>query len=118
MDELNLAPQPVLEALNAVLDHRGTLFVPELGEAVAKGRGFRLFATQNPHGGVSGRRALPKSFLDRFFRVHVAALALVDFEAVASKKYALDEELARECAACVDSIRREGVLKMIKPFSC
>ena len=50
---------------------------------------------------MSGRRALPKSFLDRFFRVHVAALALVDFEAVASKKYALDEELARDCAACV-----------------
>ena len=109
LDELNLAPQPVLEALNAVLDHRGTLYVPELGEAVAKGRGFRLFATQNPHGGVSGRRALPKSFLDRFFRVHVAALTLVDFEAVAYQKYALDEGFARECAACVDRIRREGV---------
>ena len=114
LDELNLAPQPVLEALNAVLDHRGTLYVPELGEAVAKGRGFRLFATQNPHGGVSGRRALPKSFLDRFFRVHVAALTLVDFEAVAYQKYALDEGFARECAACVDRIRREGVMGSIR----
>ena len=58
---------------------------------------------------MSGRRALPKSFLDRFFRVHVAALTLVDFEAVAYQKYALDEGFARECAACVDRIRREGV---------
>lgn len=32
--ELNLASQSVLEALNAVLDHRGEVFVPELNMCV------------------------------------------------------------------------------------
>ena len=50
LDELNLAPQPVLEALNAVLDHRGTLFVPELGEAVGPAEG--------PEGSPSSPRRL------------------------------------------------------------
>jgi len=30
LDELNLAPQAVLEGLNALLDHRREVFVPEL----------------------------------------------------------------------------------------
>lgn len=36
MDELNLASQSVLEGLNAVLDHRREVFVPELGQARAR----------------------------------------------------------------------------------
>lgn len=31
LDELNLASQSVLEGLNACLDHRGEIFIPELG---------------------------------------------------------------------------------------
>lgn len=30
LDELNLASQSVLEGLNACLDHRGEIFIPEL----------------------------------------------------------------------------------------
>lgn len=32
LDELNLASQSVLEGLNACLDHRGEIYVPELGK--------------------------------------------------------------------------------------
>lgn len=32
LDELNLAPQSVLEGLNACLDHRGIVFIPEISE--------------------------------------------------------------------------------------
>ena len=32
LDELNLASQSVLEGLNAVLDHRAEVLIPELGE--------------------------------------------------------------------------------------
>lgn len=32
LDELNLASQSVLEGLNACFDHRGEVYVPELGE--------------------------------------------------------------------------------------
>lgn len=34
LDELNLCPQPVLEGLNSLLDHRGEIFLPELGITV------------------------------------------------------------------------------------
>ena len=48
LDELNLAPQPVLEGLNAVLDHRAEVFVPELGQTFRCPPTFRVFAAQNP----------------------------------------------------------------------
>lgn len=40
LDELNLAPQAVLEGLNALLDHRREVFVPELN--TVRGPAFAL----------------------------------------------------------------------------
>ena len=34
LDELNLASQSVLEGLNACLDHRGTVYIPEIDKCV------------------------------------------------------------------------------------
>ncbi|MES1922486.1 AAA ATPase midasin, partial [Bonamia ostreae] len=65
LDELNLAPQQVLEGLNSVLDHRKCVFVPEIGENVSCADGFRVFATQNPLSEGGGRKGLPFSFLNR-----------------------------------------------------
>ena len=67
--QINLASQSVLEGLNAVLDHRGEVFIPELGMTFKVQTGSKIFACQNPmsHGG--GRKGLPKSFLNRFTRV-------------------------------------------------
>ncbi len=48
LDELNLANQTVLEGLNAVLDHRAEVFIPELGATFRCPRSFRVFAAQNP----------------------------------------------------------------------
>ena len=48
LDELNLASQSVLEGLNAVLDHRGSVYIPEIDLQVKCASGFRLFAAQNP----------------------------------------------------------------------
>ena len=31
IDEMNLAQQSILEGLNAILDHRKTVYIPELG---------------------------------------------------------------------------------------
>ena len=73
LDELNLASQSVLEGLNACLDHRGEVFIPELNRSFkcAAGR-FRLFACQNPLHQGGGRKGLPKSFLNRFSQVRRA----------------------------------------------
>jgi midasin len=71
---MNLAPQSVLEGLNAILDHRGTVFLPELGRSFTKHPDFRLFAAQNPAQQGGGRKGLPKSFLNRFTKVYMEEL--------------------------------------------
>jgi len=71
LDEMNLASQAILEGLNAVLDHRGSVFIPELGKTFDKHPDFRIFAAQNPVQQGGGRKGLPKSFLNRFTKVYV-----------------------------------------------
>lgn len=46
LDELNLAPSDVLEALNRVLDDNRELFIPETQQTVRAHENFMLFATQ------------------------------------------------------------------------
>ncbi|KAG6872267.1 hypothetical protein C0995_011404, partial [Termitomyces sp. Mi166 len=74
LDEMNLAPQAVLEGLNAVLDHRGTVYITELGRSFVRHPNFRIFAAQNPLHQGGGRKGLPKSFLNRFTKVYVEEL--------------------------------------------
>ena len=78
LDELNLAPQPVLEGLNGVLDHRRVAYVPALGRSFAAPPAFRVFAAQNPLAQGGGRKGLPASFLNRFVKVSVAPLRARD----------------------------------------
>ena len=88
---MNLASQSVLEGLNACLDHRGEvstnniistgvfpdtvcipsvkIYIPELDMTFQVKTGTRLFACQNPQYQGSGRKGLPRSFLNRFSRV-------------------------------------------------
>lgn len=79
LDEMNLAPQSVLEGLNAILDHRGTVFVPELGRSFTRHPNFRIFAAQNPVHQGGGRKGLPKSFVNRFTKVYIEPLSAEDF---------------------------------------
>lgn len=67
--QINLASQSVLEGLNAVLDHRGEAFIPELGMVFRVRMGTKFFACQNPMQQGGGRKGLPKSFLNRFTMV-------------------------------------------------
>ncbi|PCH39866.1 midasin [Wolfiporia cocos MD-104 SS10] len=78
LDEMNLAPQAILEGLNAVLDHRGTVYIPELGRSFTRHPSFRIFAAQNPLHQGGGRKGLPKSFLNRFTKVYVQELTSDD----------------------------------------
>ncbi|KAH9296173.1 hypothetical protein KI387_039761, partial [Taxus chinensis] len=87
LDELNLAPQSVLEGLNAILDHRGEVYVPELGKCFKCPPSFRVFACQNPSYQGGGRKGLPKSFLNRFTKVFVDALHEDDFLFISSALY-------------------------------
>lgn len=87
LDELNLAPQSVLEGLNAILDHRGEVFIPELNKTFKLGAQTRIFASQNPLRQGGGRKGLPQSFLNRFTKVYLRKLNPADLCHVADAKY-------------------------------
>jgi midasin len=70
LDELNLAPTDVLEALNRLLDDNRELLIPETQEVVKPHENFILFATQNPPGLYGGRKALSRAFRNRFLELH------------------------------------------------
>ena len=88
LDELNLANQQVLEGLNAVLDHRAEVFIPELGKTFKCPSSFHLFAAQNPLQEGGGRKGLARSFLNRFTRVYIDALMFEDMECIAGTGHA------------------------------
>ncbi|KAL9603891.1 MAG: hypothetical protein Q9219_000829 [cf. Caloplaca sp. 3 TL-2023] len=70
LDELNLAPSDVLEALNRLLDDNRELFIPETQQFVRPHDNFMLFATQNPPGIYGGRKILSRAFRNRFLELH------------------------------------------------
>eukprot|EP00890_Picochlorum_soloecismus_P003681 jgi/Picsp_1/4313/NSC_01821-R1_type a von willebrand factor domain-containing protein len=87
LDELNLAEQSILEGLNALLDHRGELYIPELGRTVKAAPGFRLFGAQNPVNQGGGRKGLPKSFLNRFTRLQIESFTKRDLVEISGFLY-------------------------------
>lgn len=89
LDELNLAPQSVLEGLNAILDHRGEIFIPELNKTFKLGTQTRIFASQNPLRQGGGRKGLPQSFLNRFTKVYLRKLESADLCHVVNGKHAI-----------------------------
>lgn len=66
LDELNLAPSEVLEALNRLLDDNCELFISDTQETIRPHRQLRIFATQNPAGIYGGRKLLSRAFRNRF----------------------------------------------------
>lgn len=95
LDELNLAPPDVLEALNRLLDDNREIFVPETGEVVKAVPGFRLFATQNPPGLYGGRKELSRAFRSRFIELQVDELPDEDLLLILEKRCFLPRSFAR-----------------------
>jgi midasin len=90
LDELNLAPSEVLEALNRLLDDNRELFLPETQEVIRPHPHFLLFATQNPAGGIyAGRKVLSAAFRNRFVTMHVDDLPENEVEEILHKRCAL-----------------------------
>ncbi|RAR03021.1 midasin [Stemphylium lycopersici] len=85
LDEMNLASQSVLEGLNAVLDHRGEVYISELDQTFHKHRDFRVFAAQNPHHQGGGRKGLPASFVNRFTVVYADVFRPDDLTLICEK---------------------------------
>jgi len=83
IDEMNLAQQSVLEGLNAIMDHRRSVYIPELNQEFKCHPEFFVFACQNPSSsGVMGRKTLPKSFLNRFNKIYLEELGHEDYRII------------------------------------
>ncbi|GFY97181.1 midasin-like protein [Actinidia rufa] len=96
LDELNLAPSDVLEALNRLLDDNRELFVPELRETVRAHPNFMLFATQNPPTFYGGRKMLSRAFRNRFVEIHVDEIPEVELTEILEKRCKIPESYARK----------------------
>ncbi|KAF2996004.1 hypothetical protein E8E13_001141 [Curvularia kusanoi] len=92
LDEMNLASQSVLEGLNAVLDHRGEVYISELDQTFHKHKDFRVFAAQNPHHQGGGRKGLPASFVNRFTVVYADVFRPQDLTLICQKVFPSIEE--------------------------
>lgn len=86
LDELNLAPTDVLEALNRLLDDNRELLIPETQEVVRPHENFMLFATQNPAGLYGGRKALSRAFRNRFLELHFDDIPEDELETILQKR--------------------------------
>uniref|UniRef100_A0A8C3BNE5 Midasin n=1 Tax=Cairina moschata TaxID=8855 RepID=A0A8C3BNE5_CAIMO len=89
LDELNLAPTDVLEALNRLLDDNRELFITETQEVVKAAPRFMLFATQNPPGLYGGRKVLSRAFRNRFVELHFDELPSAELETILHKRCSL-----------------------------
>ena len=86
LDELNLAPTDVLEALNRLLDDNRELVIPETQEVVRPHPHFMLFATQNPPGLYAGRKVLSRAFRNRFLEVHFEDVPQAELETILCRR--------------------------------
>ncbi|KAH0565336.1 hypothetical protein GP486_001268 [Trichoglossum hirsutum] len=111
LDEMNLASQSVLEGLNACLDHRGEVYISELGRIFTRHPDFAVFAAQNPHHQGGGRKGLPSSFVNRFTVVYADLLSTDDLTQICSNSFPMVsrseiEKLIRFVAALEDQVVR------------
>jgi len=95
LDELNLAPTDVLEALNRLLDDNRELVIPETHEVIRPHPHFMLFATQNPPGLYAGRKVLSRAFRNRFLDIHFSDVPQHELQTILSERCRIPESYAR-----------------------
>jgi midasin len=107
IDELNLAPTEVLEALNRLLDDNRELYIPETCETVKPHPDFRLFATQNPSGAYGGRKTLSRAFRNRFVELHVGDIPSGEMVQILEQKCSCPPSHAKLLVSTMESLRHQ-----------
>lgn len=108
LDELNLAPSDVLEALNRLLDDNRELLIPETQEVVKPHPDFMLFATQNPVGPYGGRKMLSRAFRNRFLELHFDDIPVEELNIILAKRSSIP---ASWCTLIVEVYTRLSQLR-------
>ena len=107
LDELNLAPSEVLEALNRLLDDNRELFIPETQQIVKPHPHFMLFATQNPPGMYGGRKALSRAFRNRFLEYHFDEIPDDELETILQKRCAIPPSYCTKLVSVMKDLQRQ-----------
>ena len=108
LDELNLAPTDVLEALNRLLDDNKELLVPETQQVIKPHVNFMLFATQNPPGMYGGRKMLSRAFRNRFLELHFDDIPEDELETILRERSQIAPSF---CAKIVAVYKRLSVFR-------
>lgn len=110
LDELNLAPSDVLEALNRVLDDNRELYIPETQQVVKADQNFMLFATQNPPGLYGGRKMLSRAFRNRFVELHFDEIPRAELEIILHQRCHIPSSYSKKMIAVMAElqVRRRG----------
>ncbi len=105
LDELNLAPSDVLEALNRLLDDNRELTIPETQEVIRPHPDFMLFATQNPPGLYGGRKVLSRAFRNRFLEVHFDDVPQAELQTILCQRCAIPPSYAQRIVQVFAELR-------------
>lgn len=105
LDELNLAPTDVLEALNRLLDDNRELFLPETQDTVRAHPDFRLFATQNPPGMYGGRKVLSRAFRNRFVELHFDQIPQGELIKIIHKRCCVSEQHSKKLVSVLQGLQ-------------
>ena len=110
LDELNLAPSDVLEALNRLLDDNRELFIPETQTTVRPHPHFVLFATQNPPGVYGGRKVLSRAFRNRFLELQFDEIPEDELETILEKRSRIAPSYCKKLVAIFKDLQshRQG----------
>ena len=108
LDELNLAPTDVLEALNRLLDDNRELLIPETQQVVRPHENFMLFATQNPPGMYGGRKVLSRAFRNRFLELHFDDIPEDELETILRERSQIAPSF---CSRIVSVYKRLSILR-------
>ncbi len=106
LDELNLAPSDVLEALNRLLDDNRELFIPETQQLVRPHPNFMLFATQNPPGSYGGRKVLSRAFRNRFVELHFEDIPVPELEIILKERCQVPQTLSKKLIAVMKELQQ------------
>ncbi|KAK3082381.1 hypothetical protein LTS18_004293 [Coniosporium uncinatum] len=120
LDELNLAPSDVLEALNRLLDDNRELLLPETQEVVRPHEDFMLFATQNPAGLYGGRKVLSRAFRNRFLELYFDDIPVGELNEILHKRTRIPESWSRRIVEVykeLSNLRQEDRLFEQKSFA-
>jgi midasin len=109
LDELNLAPTDVLEALNRLLDDNRELLIPETQEIIRPHENFMLFATQNPPGMYGGRKTLSRAFRNRFLELHFDDIPQDELQQIL--EYRSQKVAPSDCKRIVDVYKELSMLR-------